>query len=43
MISETELYNFLKDIDEDFTPYLSSMVVLSEYVEKNTKPCITDC
>lgn len=34
MISETELYNFLKDIDEDFTPYLSSKVILSEYVEK---------
>lgn len=37
MVSVTELYNFLKDIDEDFTPYLSSKVVLSEYVEKIQK------
>ena len=34
MIKTTELYHFLKDIDEDFSPYLSSKVNLSEYVEK---------
>lgn len=34
MVSVIELYNFLKDIDEDFTPCLSSKVNLSEYIEK---------
>ena len=34
MIKTSELYHFLKDIDQDFSPYLSSKVVLSEYVEK---------
>lgn len=34
MVSIIELYNFLKDIDEDFTPCLSSKVNLSEYIVK---------
>ena len=34
MIKIAELYQFLKEIDEDFSPNLSSKVVLSEYAEK---------
>lgn len=34
MVKMSELYNFLKDIDEDFFPCLSSKVDLEEFVEK---------
>ena len=34
MLKMSDLYNFLKDIDEDFTPCLSSKVDLELFVEK---------
>lgn len=34
MVKMSYLYNFLKDIDEDFSPCLSSKVDLEEFVEK---------
>jgi ribosomal protein S18 acetylase RimI-like enzyme len=34
MVKMSDLYNFLKDIDEDFSPCLSSKVDLEEFVEK---------
>lgn len=34
MVKASDLYRFLREIDEDFSPSLSSKVTLFEYVEK---------